>query len=67
MDDLITLDELAALVRRDRKTIINWRAQRKPGMPVGIRPGGGRAVLFRRKDVEAWIERLFAEAEAQRR
>jgi predicted DNA-binding transcriptional regulator AlpA len=64
VEDLMTLDEFAALIHRDRKTVINWRAQRKPGMPVAIRLG--RSVLFRRVDVAEWLKREFADAEAKR-
>jgi predicted DNA-binding transcriptional regulator AlpA len=66
MDDLMTLDEVADLIRIDRKTLINWRSQRRPGIPVGFRPAGGRSVLFRRADVARWIDAQIADAAEQR-
>lgn len=60
------LDEVAALLRIDRKTLVNWRSQRRPGLPVGIRPAGARTVLFRRAEVMAWLDREFIEAQSMR-
>ncbi|MDN5860601.1 MAG: helix-turn-helix domain-containing protein [Pseudonocardia sp.] len=62
LTELLTLDETAALLRISRKTLINWRATRRPGIPVGFRPAGGRGVLFRRTDVDQWIEQQVRDA-----
>jgi excisionase family DNA binding protein len=53
LPDLMTVDEVAAVVRVNRKTVLNWRAQ-------GLAPEGfrvGKAVLFHRDAVQAWLEK----------
>jgi hypothetical protein len=50
--DLMTVDEVAALCRSTRKTVLNRRSR-------GLAPEGfrvGRAVLFHRKDVMRWLD-----------
>jgi excisionase family DNA binding protein len=54
-DELMTLAEVATRLRTGPGTIRNWRV-------VGAGPPGvrfGRNVLFRRSDVEAWINDKF--------
>jgi len=49
--DLMTLDEVAALLKVSRKTVLNWRAR-------GIGPPGFRvvkAVRFRRSEVARYL------------
>jgi len=49
--DLMTLDEVAALLKVSRKTILNWRAR-------GIGPQGFRvvkAVRYRRSEVARYL------------
>ncbi|MDN5855949.1 MAG: helix-turn-helix domain-containing protein [Actinomycetia bacterium] len=60
--DLITSREAAGMIKVSHKTWINWRSARRPGMPVGFRPAGGRQVLYRRADVERWIEQQIRDA-----
>lgn len=62
LPELITLDDMAAMLRIGRKTLLNWRSSRRPGLPVGFRPAGGRVVLFRRTDVEKWIDDQIEQA-----
>jgi predicted DNA-binding transcriptional regulator AlpA len=52
---LLTIEELAGLLRESPKTTYN-RRHRGEG-PRGIRPGGrGGRVLFRESDVQRWLE-----------
>ena len=49
--DLMTLDEVAAELRINKKTLLNWRSQ-------GIGPKGfrlGRAVVVPRDELQRWI------------
>lgn len=50
-EPLMTVDEVAALLRVGRKTLLNWR-------PLGIGPCGfrvGGAVRYRRVEVDRWL------------
>jgi predicted DNA-binding transcriptional regulator AlpA len=50
--DLMTVDEVAALCRTTRKTVLNRRSR---GLaPKGFRVGG--VVLFHRNDVMRWLD-----------
>ncbi|MBN9737313.1 MULTISPECIES: helix-turn-helix domain-containing protein [unclassified Pseudonocardia] len=49
---LLTVDEVCAVLRVERKTLLNWRA--KGYGPTGFRLG--RAVVFDRDEVMRWIE-----------
>lgn len=49
--ELMTLDEVAATLRINRKTLLNWR-------PLGVGPRGfrvGKAVRYRRSEVDQWL------------
>lgn len=50
-DDLLTVQEVAALLRRPVNTIRTWRYQRSG--PPSFRLG--RRVMYRRGDVEEWV------------
>lgn len=50
--DLLTTDEVAAMLRVGRKTLLNWR-------PLGIGPRGfriGKGVRYERAEVLRWID-----------
>ena len=50
--DLMTVDEVSALARMKRKTLLNRRSR-------GLAPQGfrvGRTVLFHRQDVMRWLD-----------
>lgn len=66
LPELMTLAEVAALVRVEPRTLANWRSARRPGLPVGFRPAGSRAVLFRRADVLRWVDAEFSAAARER-
>jgi excisionase family DNA binding protein len=53
-DELLSPDDLAALLKVPVKTVYNWRSEGKG--PKGIKVG--KYVRFRRSDVEAWLDRL---------
>jgi excisionase family DNA binding protein len=53
-DELLTVDELADLLKVTRQTIYAWRADRTTGPPA-IKVGGNR-LRFRRRDVDAWLD-----------
>lgn len=53
MDDrLMTIDDLAAYLQVPKATVYAWRSRRNgpPAMTVG-----GRALRYRRADVDAWL------------
>jgi excisionase family DNA binding protein len=50
--DLMTVDEVAALCRVQKKTVYNWN--HLGDGPPRFRPSGGK-VLFDRSDVEDWL------------
>ena len=53
-DELLTAQDLADLLHVNIQSIYDWR-HRGIG-PRGIRPAGGK-LLFRRSDVEAWLDK----------
>lgn len=60
MEDLMTLPEVAAMLRRSPAQL-RWMRHNGTG-PTSAKLAG--RVMFRRRDVEAWIEKQFhAEAE----
>jgi len=59
-DELLTVQELAHMLRVPIQSIYDMRHRGKG--PRGIRPTGGK-LLFRRSDVDAWLEQ-YADAEA---
>ena len=52
-DDLLTVEDVAALCHTAVGTVHYWRAQRPPKGPKGFKVG--KRVLFRREVVEAWL------------
>ena len=50
--EMLTVDELAALLKVPVATIYRWRSQRDG--PPGLRIG--RYVRFRRAEVDAWLD-----------
>lgn len=53
-EEYMTVEELAALLRKPVGTLRNWRARKPPYGPPSFRAGG--TVLYDRAEVEAWIE-----------
>jgi excisionase family DNA binding protein len=49
---LLTVDQLAAILQLDRRTIERWTSA---GKIPGLVKLSGRAIRFRRADVEKWI------------
>jgi predicted DNA-binding transcriptional regulator AlpA len=49
--DLLSPPDLAALIGVDVRTLTTWRAQKRGPDAVHA----GRAVFYRRKDVDAWL------------
>jgi excisionase family DNA binding protein len=53
VDELLTEQELAKLLKVTVRTVRNWRAE-----GTGPRPlRAGRGIRYRRRDVDAWLER----------
>jgi excisionase family DNA binding protein len=60
MKDLMTTEELAAYIGVKPSTIIRWRTDRKG--PKYFKNGEGRApVIYRKSDVDAWMETRMVE------
>jgi predicted DNA-binding transcriptional regulator AlpA len=58
LDELLTEPELAEILKRKRPTLANWRSK---GIGPPYLRAGGRLVLYRRAEVEAWLAgRTFA-------
>lgn len=57
MDQLLTPDEVSAILALPVKTLAHWRSQRTG--PIFIR--AGIHVRYRRDDVEAWVEERIGE------
>lgn len=55
LDELLTEDEFAKIARTTVATVRAWRQHGDRG-PVWVRPG--KAPLYRRSDVQAWIAGL---------
>jgi len=58
--DILTIDDLAALLKRPRGTILSDRVRNPQALPPSITLPGTRHVLWRRQDVEAWLAQLAA-------
>jgi hypothetical protein len=57
LTELLTTDDLAAIMHAPPDTLRHWRL-------TGYGPRGvriGRRILYRASDVEAWLDRAFAE------
>lgn len=61
MGELLTMEELATELRRPIATLRWWRHQGGGAGPRSAKVGG--RIVYRRTDVEAWIDAQF-EAEA---
>lgn len=58
--DYLTIDDLSALLKRPRGTILNDRVRNPEALPPSITLPGTRHVLWRRQDVDAWLANLAA-------
>ncbi|HTW15145.1 MAG TPA: helix-turn-helix domain-containing protein [Nocardioides sp.] len=58
MDDLLTTEEVAGMVRSSEGTLRYWRSVNRGPRSAKI----GKRVVYRRSDVEAWIEAQFDQA-----
>lgn len=56
MDKLMTVDDLAGVLRRSPKTVRSDVTRRPETLPPRVRVPGGRKVLWRAADVAAWLE-----------
>lgn len=56
-DDLLTVDEIAAELRVPESTFRTWRSLGKGPKSFKL----GRRVVYRRSDVQAWIDRQEAD------
>lgn len=63
--DILTIDDLAALLKRPRGTILSDRVRNPQALPPSITLPGTRHVLWRRQDVDAWLAQLAAAAPAE--
>ena len=52
-EDYMTAEEVSALLRVTVTTLYNWRTKRPRRGPRGTRIG--RALLYRREGVQAWL------------
>ena len=57
--DLLTTNEVADLLRASPQTVRYWRKIRTGPRAVKV----GKRVLYRRDDVEAWLNEQYAKAE----
>jgi predicted DNA-binding transcriptional regulator AlpA len=55
--DLLTVDDLAALLHRAPATIVTARTRCPHTLPPACKVPGTRRVLWRRSDVDAWLAR----------
>lgn len=60
MDEFLTTEEVAKVARTVSSTVRYWRHAGKGPRSVRI----GKRVLYRRGDVEAWLEQQYATQEA---
>jgi len=60
--ELLTAEEAAQTLRQSKRTLLRWRNQRvgPPSVKVGHR------VLYRRADLELWLEGCLVESVAER-
>lgn len=58
MQQLLTIDDLAKILRRSPSTIRCDVTRRPETLPPPVRVPGGRRVLWREEDVQAWIAGL---------
>jgi len=58
MQQLLTVDDLAKLLRRSVSTVRSDVTRRPETLPPPVRVPGGRRVLWREEDVQTWIAGL---------
>jgi len=58
MPDLLTISDLAALLKRSEGTIRNDLSRNPAAVPPSVTPPGTRCRRWRRADVLAWLEGL---------
>jgi hypothetical protein len=54
-DTLLTIDELAAFLKRSRQTILNDRVRNPAAVPPSITLPNTKHILFRFEDVSQWL------------
>ena len=52
---MLTLEELAAFLKRPKNTLLNDRARNPAALPPAFKIPGTRHILFRVQDIEAWV------------
>lgn len=57
-EDLMTLDQLAALLQRPRDSLRNDRSRNPAALPPAIKLPGTRCLRWRRADVSQWLASL---------
>ena len=57
-DDLLTMDDLALVLRRSRGSIRNDRSRNPGSLPPARKLPGTKTVLWRWGDVQAWLAGL---------
>lgn len=60
--ELLTNEQVAALLKRSPKTLRNWRLEGRGPRPTKV---NGRFVGYRRSDVEAWLRQGQTETPAE--
>lgn len=64
--EMLTAEQLAGLLQISEVTLAGWRSSTNQGIPAGPKfTKVGRAVRYRRADVEAWLARTTPEAGEQ--
>ena len=55
MSDILTINELASMLKLSKRTICNLMVEQTNPLPA-LRIG--RSVRFRRSDIDVWLEKL---------
>jgi len=56
MEQLLDLQQLAAVLHRPASTILSDRTRNPAAVPPAIRAPGTRRLLWREQDVERWLD-----------
>jgi hypothetical protein len=56
--DLLNADEVAAWLRTPAASVRYWRHQKKGPLSIKV----GRQILYRREDVQAWLDDKYSQA-----
>ena len=56
MTPLLTIDDLAAILRCSPGSLRNRRSKAPDTLPPAIKPPGSKTTLWRREVVEAWLD-----------